>query len=162
VIELNLCPFAKYEMDRGTVRIDVSDASTIDSALTCLNKEYIYLDKTAIIETSLLIFPFIFGDFLDYLDFVFLAQASLEEQGYEGIYQLATFHPDYCFANTPADDITNYTNRTPYPTLHILREERVEQAISFYGDTNQISENNMVCLRHLGMDALKKLLDKTR
>ena len=117
----------------------------------------IFLDKNSQVETTLIIFPSLFTDFFHYLDFVDDAEALLLTEGYEGIYQLATFHPGYCFADSKENDVTNYTNRSPYPMLHLLREEDLEHAIAYYGNTEEIPEKNMECLRHLGLDAVKKM-----
>ena len=157
VIKLNLCPFAKREMDNGSVRIQASQAVTVEDAMTDLMGEVEALNANAAIETTLLVFPSFLKDFFEYLDFVDLAQSILHTKGYEGIYQLATFHPDYCFADENADDVTNYTNRSPYPMMHLLREEQIEKAIDYYGDTEQIPKNNMACLRKLGLEKVKKM-----
>ncbi len=157
VIHLNLCPFAKREMDRGTVRFKVSSAVLVKPGLDFLMTEIEYLNVTPDIETTLLIFPFFLKDFFEFLNFVKRAESMLYKNGYEGVYQLATFHPDYCFADTQVDDVTNYTNRSPFPTLHILREENVERAIAAYGDTEKIPKNNIACLRNLGLERVKQL-----
>ncbi|MDP1602171.1 MAG: DUF1415 domain-containing protein [Legionella sp.] len=158
IIALNLCPFAKREMDKEAVRIQVSDNVTIENALTDLMDEIELLDTSPLIETTLLVFPAFLQDFFDYLDFVYLAESLLEQSGYEGVYQIATFHPDYCFADAEPDDVTNYTNRSPFPMVHILREESVEKAISFYGNTEEIPEKNKVCLQTLGLAEIQKIL----
>ena len=157
VIKLNLCPFAKREMDKGSVRIQASHAKTVEDAMTELMLEVNELNVNPSIETTLLVFPSFLSDFFDYLDFVDMAEQILAENDYEGIYQLATFHPDYCFADTNPEDVTNYTNRSPYPMLHLLREEHIEQAIEYYGDTDKIPENNMACLRQLGLEMVKEM-----
>ena len=157
VIKLNLCPFAQREMDKGSVRVQASEAETVDSALIDLMVEIELLSLNSDIETTLLVFPSCFADFFDYLDFIDLAEAMLLANGQEGIYQVATFHPDYCFADTNPDDVTNYTNRSPYPMVHLLREEQIEKAIAHYGDTEQIPENNMACLRKLGLEEVIRL-----
>ena len=157
VIKLNLCPFAKREMDKGSVKICASQAETIEDAMTDLMVEVEALNDNAAIETTLLVYPSVLKDFFEYLDFADLAESILQTNGYEGIYQLATFHPDYCFADANPQDVTNYTNRSPYPMMHLLREEHVEQAIAYYGDTEQIPENNMACLRKLGLDKVKEM-----
>ena len=158
VIALNLCPFAKREMDNNTVKILVSPSITIENALTdfMVEIECLNLDKT--IETTLLLFPHFLHDFFDYLDFVHLANTTLWKAGYEGIYQLATFHPKYHFHGTHVDDVTNYTNRSPYPMLHLLREDSLERAIAYYGDTETIPEKNIILLQTLGLDEVKKHL----
>ncbi len=157
VIHLNLCPFAKREMDRGSARFKVSSAVLVKPGLDFFMTEIECLNITPDIETSLLIFPFFLTDFFEFLDFVKRAHSMLYKNGYEGVYQLATFHPDYCFADTQTDDVTNYTNRSPFPTLHILREENVERAIAAYGDTEKIPKNNIACLRNLGLERVKQL-----
>jgi uncharacterized protein len=162
IIGLNLCPFAKREMDKERVRLQVSNKTTVEEALTCLMMEIELLDSDSLIETTLLIFPAFLHDFFDYLDFVYLAESLLEDSGYEGIYQLATFHPDYCFADALKDDVTNYTNRAPYPMIHILREDSVEKAISYYGNTDDIPNKNKACLEALGLSEVKKLLQLAR
>ena len=157
VIKLNICPFAKYEMDKGSVRIQESLAQSVEQAIKDLIAAFETLNSNAAIETILLVFPSFLNDFFDYLDFVDLAESFLITLGYEGIYQLATFHPDYCFADASPDDVTNYTNRSPYPMLHLLRESSIERAIAYYGNTEDIPENNMACLRQLGLDEVKQL-----
>lgn len=158
VIKLNLCPFAKREMDRNSVRIQPSHAASTDEAMIDFKQEIELLNTSPSIETILVVYASFLNDFFDYLDFVDKATKFLDKAGYEGIYQLATFHPDYCFADTSSTDVTNYTNRSPYPMLHLLREESIEKAIFFYGDTDEIPNNNMKLLRDLGLDAVKKIL----
>ena len=156
VIALNLCPFAKREMDNNTVKILVSPSITIENALTDFMVEIECLNLDQTIETTLLLFPHFLHDFFDYLDFVHLANTTLWKAGYEGIYQLATFHPKYHFHGTHVDDVTNYTNRSPYPMLHLLREDSL--AIAYYGDTETIPEKNIILLQTLGLDEVKKHL----
>ncbi|MFC3908813.1 DUF1415 domain-containing protein [Legionella dresdenensis] len=161
VIKLNLCPFARREMDRNTIRIQVCDATEIEPALDAVITEAKLLDETADIETTLLVFPSFVSDFYDYLDFADLAESHLHLNNYEGVYQLATFHPDYCFADSAPDDPANYTNRSPFPMLHLLREASLDKAIAYYGDTSAIPDNNIACLRQLGLDGIQKLLSGT-
>ncbi len=158
IIKLNICPFAKREVERGTLRIQVIHTPKQQQAMEELVMEMIFLDKNDSVETTLLIFPTLFKDFFNYLDFVEMAELLTREQGYEGIYQLATFHPDYCFADAEVNDVANYTNRSPYPMLHILREERLEKAIAYYGDTESIPANNITKLRELGLKKIEALL----
>ena len=158
IIQLNLCPFAKREVERGRLRIQVSSTSKITEALAEFHAELRLLDETRDIETSLVIFPTLLNDFFAYLEFVDLAEDLILAQGYEGIYQLATFHPDYCFADVDFNDVSNYTNRSPYPMLHLLREESLEKAIAYYGDTTKIPEKNVAAMHELGEAAMKKLL----
>lgn len=156
VIKLNLCPFAKREIEKNSLTIEVSEAVTIEQGLVDLINNIILLDTNALIETTIVLFPRFLDDFFDYLDFIDEAEAILFEKGYEGIYQLASFHPDYCFADVASDDVTNYTNRSPYPMIHILREDSLEKAIAYYGNTEDIPESNKKCLRKLGLEDVRK------
>ena len=116
------------------------------------------LDNAANRETSLLIFPRALSDFEDYLDMLEIATALLEKQGYEGVYQLASFHPKYCFAEAAPDDASNYTNRSPYPMLHILREASVEAALENFPNPENIPDRNIQLTKGLGLTVMKKLL----
>ncbi len=158
IIKLNICPFAKREVEKSTLKIQISKANKVQEALEELLTELICLDTTPSVETTLLIFPTLFNDFFQYLDFVDYAELLIQNQGYEGIYQFATFHPDYCFANTEFDDAANYTNRSPYPMLHLLREDSLDKAIAYYGDTAAIPEHNIATLRTLGLEKINELL----
>lgn len=158
IVSLNICPFAKREIERNSLKIQVAQAQKMQEALEELLLEMVFLDKNTSVETTLLIFPSLFRDFFDYLDFVDYAELLIQKQEYEGVYQLATFHPDYCFADTDFDDVSNYTNRSPYPMIHLLREDSLEKAIDYYGDTENIFENNIATLRKLGLKKTKKLL----
>lgn len=146
IVKLNICPFAKREIERRSVKIHVAEAKKLKQAREELLNEFMFLDTHPETETTLLIFPSMFGDFFSYLNFVDVAELLITEHNYEGIYQLATFHPQYCFSDTDFDDISNKTNRSPYPMLHLLREASVEKAIAFYGDTTQIPMNNHATL----------------
>lgn len=157
IIEYNLCPFAKGPVNKGTVRIFVSETKKKAQALEELMTEIHLLDENPAIETTLLVFADSFKDFFAYLDFVDLAEQLILVQGYEGIYQLATFHPDYYFADTDPDDVSNYTNRSPYPMVHILREDSLEKAIASYGDTEMIPARNIATLHQLGLEKIKKI-----
>ena len=158
IVKLNICPFAKRELARNSLKFNVVQAKKHTQALESLLMELIFLDKNPSVETTLVLFPFLFKDFYQYLDFVDDADRLINEQGYEGIYQLATFHPDYCFADAEFDDVSNYTNRSPYPMLHILREESLEKAIKNYGDTEEIPKKNIETLKNIGLEKIKKLL----
>jgi hypothetical protein len=160
VISLNLCPFAKREMDNNAVRIEVSSSTLFEKGINDLMTEMEYLDLNPTTGTTLLLFPHFLSDFLEYLDFVDLANEKMEQAGYQGIYQLATFHPAYRFHGTAADDVTNYTNRSPYPMLHLLREDMLDKAIAYYGNTEAIPENNMRCLRDLGLTEITNRLQQ--
>lgn len=158
IVKLNICPFAKREIERGTVKIQVTQAVKLQQALEDLLLEMMFLDNNPAVETTLLIFPSVFGDFFRYLDFVDVAELLIREEGYEGIYQLATFHPDYCFADVDFNDVSNYTNRSPYPMVHLLREESLEKAIAYYGDTESIPQNNIKTMQKLGLMKIKAIL----
>lgn len=158
IVAHSICPFAQREVERDSVRIEVVRSKKMAVALEELMAEMAWLDEHKQTETSLLVFPTLFRDFEHYLDFVDLAESLLVEQGYEGIYQLATFHPDYCFADAEPDDVANYTNRSPYPMLHLLREASLEKAIAVYGDTEQIPERNIAYLEAMGSDAAEAIL----
>ena len=156
VIKLNLCPFAKREIEKKSLTIQVSEAVTIEQGLADLINSIALLDTNALIETTIVLFPSLLDDFFDYLDFIDEAEAILFEREYDGIYQLASFHPNYCFADVASNDVTNYTNRSPYTMIHVLREDSLEKAIAYYGNTEDIPENNKKCLRKLGLDEVEK------
>lgn len=156
IVGHNICPFAKRELEREAVRVEVVRSKKVDIALEELVAEFEWLDTHPETETSLLVFPTLFKSFDHYLDFVELAEQLLEQLGYEGVYQLATFHPDYCFADADPDEAANYSNRSPHPMIHVLREASVEKAIEFYGDTAAIPERNITYLTEMGQDALEQ------
>lgn len=158
VIGFNLCPFAKPVYDRERIRYVVSGAQTPDALLDDLERELRTLVAAApdAVDTTLLIHPQVLTAFLDYNDFLDVADEAVERLGFEGVVQIASFHPDYQFAGTTADDVTNYTNRSPYPVLHLLREASVEKAIASFPDAGEIPERNVETMRRLG---LRKLID---
>jgi hypothetical protein len=162
VIAYNICPFASRERIRNSIRFHVSDTNHTQSTLEALIAECAWLDVHPEIETTLLILPRGFDDFDDYLDMVAVAEHLLEVQNYEGIYQLASFHPHYCFAmnadQSAEDDAANYTNRSPYPMLHIIREESLERALANYPDPENIPARNISLTRELGSQKLQALL----
>jgi len=158
IVDLNICPFAKREVERESVSIVVLRSKKTQVALEELMAEVQWLDEHPETETTLLVFPTLFSDFYRYLDFVDLAENLMFEQECEGVYQLATFHPDYCFSGTEPNDVSNYTNRSPYPMLHLLREASVDKAIGFYGDTDVIPEQNIEKMDELGKDKLEAIL----
>jgi hypothetical protein len=158
VIEYSICPFAKREADRGSIHFVVSHDTDLEDCLNNLLLECDRLNSDTGIETALIIYDQAFVCFDDYLDFVDLAEALLQAEDYEGVYQLASFHPDYYFEGTKLDDPTNYTNRSPYPMLHLLREASLEKAIDAYPDPEAIPERNITLLRELGLAKVKALL----
>jgi uncharacterized protein len=160
VIGLNLCPFAKAEHVHSRIHYRVSDARTTDALAQHLQEEITFLLAADPVktETTLLIHPQVLGDFLDYNDFLAEADAVLERTDAEMQLQIASFHPHYQFAGTEADAIENYTNRSPYPMLHLLREDSVERAVAAFTDTAQIYERNIATLRQLGLAGWKTML----
>lgn len=159
VIGLNLCPFAKAVHAKGQVRYVLSAANTPEALLEQLGAELLLLRDTPAeqVDTTLLVHPDALGDFLDYNDFLESADALVAELELEGVLQVASFHPQYQFAGTDPDDIENFTNRSPYPTLHLLREDSVSRAVAAYPDPDAIIDRNIETLRELGPDGWQKL-----
>ena len=157
VVELNLCPFAGRELRRERIRFAVSPATTLAELLANLRTELERLDTEPDIETTLLIHPRVLQDFEDYNEFLESADELLDTLGMVGTYQIASFHPHYRFAGTAAADVENYTNRSPYPMLHLLREASLERAIASYADTEQIPLRNIALMKRLGAERLKQL-----
>ena len=152
VIGLNLCPFAGPAYAAGRIRYVVSSATSEQALLVDLERE---LEKLAEadpvrLETTLLIHPQVLEDFYDYNDFLDIAEAAVTALELEGQIQVASFHPRYQFADSAPDDISNYSNRSPYPTLHLLREDSVERAVKAHPDTDAIYQRNIETLRQLG------------
>ena len=152
VIGLNLCPFAKAVQVKQLIRYVCSDARDTHDLLEALRTELQRLADTPMeeVETTLLVHPQVLQDFLDYNDFLDEADALLEAMGLDGTLQIASFHPQYQFAGTDADDIENATNRSPYPTLHLLREASIERAVAAFPEAEAIYEANQRTLRALG------------
>jgi hypothetical protein len=152
VIGLRLCPFADTVYTGGRVRFRVSEQRTASGLLDDLRAELLHLQGADPLEceTTLLIHPWVLGDFIEYNDFLEACDAIVRDLGLEGEIQVASFHPRYQFADTSADDIENHTNRSPYPTLHLLREESVERALATVRDPAAIYEANIRRLRELG------------
>jgi len=154
VIGLNLCPFAKAVQAKGQVRYVVSEATDGDALLAQLRDEMnaLMAADPALIDTTLLIHPQVLNDFLDFNDFLGAADEALAQLGYEGMLQVASFHPQFQFAGTDASDVTNATNRSPYPTLHLLREASVDRAVAAFPQADVIYENNIRTLEALGAE----------
>ena len=152
VIGLNLCPFAKAVAVKDQIRFTVTDVTTPTELMEVLVTELRLLAEAdaSRLDTTLLIHPHVLTDFLDFNWFMELADQALEQMGLEGVLQVAHFHPQFQFADTAADDITNYTNRSPYPTLHLLREDSVDRAVDAFPDAAAIYQKNMATLRALG------------
>lgn len=154
VIGLNLCPFAKSVYVKNQIRYVVSNANTPEALLEQLMDELQLLADTDAekIDTTLLIHPFVLTDFLDYNEFLEVADAAVEDMHLDGELQVASFHPDYQFAETDQNDITNFTNRAPYPILHLLREDSVERAVDAFPEASDIFEKNQATMQELGHD----------
>ena len=162
VIGLNLCPFAKAVHVKNQIRYCVSSAKTVEALLEELARELELLAESPRdkVDTTLLIHPEVLQDFLDYNDFLELADQLLEDLDLDGQLQIASFHPDYQFAGTDIDDITNFTNRSPYPTLHLIREDSIDEAVKAFPQAEAIFETNMETMEKLGLDGWKKLFPK--
>jgi len=163
VIGLNLCPFAKAVHLKNQIRYAVSAAQTPEELLADLVSELRLLQAAdpSEIETTLLVHPGVLTDFFDYNEFLELADAAVAGEGLEGEIQLASFHPHYQFAGTGPEDIENYSNRSPYPMLHLLREASIARAVAVFPDAGQIFERNIETLRRLGHDGWRRLwIDK--
>ena len=159
VIGLNLCPFAKAVHLKDQIRYAVSAAQTPEDLLADLIAELRTLQAAdaSEIETTLLVHPRVLGDFLDFNDFLELADAAVAGEGLEGEIQVASFHPQYQFADTGPENIENYSNRSPYPTLHLLREASIARAVAAFPDASRIFERNIETLRRLGHDGWRRL-----
>jgi len=158
VVNMNLCPFAKRELLKKRVRFAVTEAITKGQLLIALQAELELLDGEPSVETTLLIHPQVLQDFYDYNQFLSYADNLLVELKLEGVYQVASFHPHYQFGGTDADDVENYTNRSPYPLLHILREDSLERVITDTADVAQIPAHNIELMNSLGRDKLAALM----
>lgn len=159
IIAHKLCPFAKREFDNNRIHYAVIETADLKSQLEEIIKQSIALDHDADRETSLLIFPKGLSEFDAYLDLLDLATTLLKDQGYEGTYQLASFHPQYQFDGTEETDPSHYTNRSPYPMLHILREASIEAALKTYPDPQNIPTRNIKLTQDLGLQVMKALLE---
>lgn len=162
VIGLNLCPFAKAVYVKDQVRFVLSDATTPEALVEELAEELVLLRDTPAeqIDTTLIVHPDVLTDFLDYNDFLDNADAAIEALDLQGILQVASFHPQYQFAGAAPDDVSNYTNRAPYPTLHLLREDSVERAVAAFPDPDVIVERNIETLDKLGVEGWTRLLGR--
>ncbi len=158
VVGYNLCPFAKRELVRNRVRFVVSEAETEDELLQALHSELQRLEDEPEIETTLLIHPGVLQDFGPYNEFLDAADGLLAYLDMEGVYQIASFHPDYRFAGTEPDAAENYTNRSPFPMLHLLREASLEAAIDSYPDVDGIPQRNIELMNELGSEKMRSIL----
>ena len=158
IIQYNICPFAKREFERGSIHYSVIKSTSTEPCLESVFTECQRLDIEPNIETTLIIYPEHFSQFNDYLDFLAMAESLLIEQDYEGVYQLASFHPDYCFEDENTLDPANYTNRSPYPMLHLIRESSLEKAIDSFQNPELIPQRNIDLTRKLGLEKIQLIL----
>ena len=160
IIGHGLCPFAKREYDNDTIHYAVCEAADLESLLEQIKRHCEALDGDRTRETSLLIMPEGLSDFELYLDMLDIATKHLKELGYEGVYQLASFHPQYRFAGAAVDAASHYTNRSPYPMLHILREASIETVLENYDSPENIPKRNIALTQALGLKVMQDLLAK--
>lgn len=162
VVEMNICPFARKPYEGGKVRYVVSAAEQPEDLLSEMQRELELLRETDAgeIETTVLIHPHVLNDFLDYNDFLGVVDALIEDGGYAGEFQVASLHPDYQFAGTQPDAAENYTNRSPYPILHLLREAELARAIAGYARPDKIPERNIATLERIGAARMKEILEE--
>lgn len=159
VIGLNLCPFAKAVTLKNQVRFIVSSAPHLDGLLEDLDRELDFLAAAdpEEVDTTLLIHPTLLPNFLDFNDFLQFADAAIDEHQLEGVIQIASFHPQFQFANTAPDDMQNFTNRAPYPTLHLLREASIDKAVAVFPEAETIYQRNIATLETLGSTGWRAL-----
>ncbi len=159
VIGLNLCPFSDVPTRENRVRFQLTHSAVEEDLLADLTVEMELLDRTPAkeLETTLLIIPNALHDFFDYTQFLNWAQAQLKRQGWLGVYQLASFHPHYCFAGSEPEDYENLTNRSPYPIIHIIREASLEKALKFYEGVEEIPAHNKACVEALSVEQKQTL-----
>jgi uncharacterized protein len=159
VVGCNFCPFAANVVKQQRVSYQVEIRASLNICLESFLGQITRLDNEKNIETIFLIFPDSFAQFDDYLELVSQAEQLLKQKGYEGIYQLASFHPLYQFAKSSAKDAANYTNRSPYPMLHLLREESIDKALEHYSNPENIPGRNINFAREKGLTYMKMLRD---
>ena len=157
VIGLNFCPFARKPYNANRIAYRVINESDFESALVALRVMCLNLNEQPEVETALIILPEGFSDFEEYLDLVFEAEGLIIDEGFEGTYQVASFHPNYVFADSDDNDPANYTNRSPYPMLHILREDLLEVAVDNHPDPESIPDQNIAKAKSLGLEYFRKM-----
>ncbi|MEH0761127.1 DUF1415 family protein [Vibrio sp. 16] len=159
VIGLNLCPFAAKPQRNKQIKIFVSEANTEETLLEDILTQLLELDATPAeeLETTLVVAPNMLADFYDYNLFIDWVEALIRQQDWEGIFQLATFHPDYCFGGTEPEDAENLTNRSPYPVFHLIREESMEKVLKHYPNPEAIPDTNIARVESLTPEERKKL-----
>jgi len=161
VIGLNFCPFAQKPYRLDSIRYVLSEATTVEKLLEELMLELQLLAKTprTETETTLLIHPHVLTNFHEYNDFLAIAENAVEMLQLDGILQIASFHPQYQFAESPPDAVDHYTNRSPYPMLHLLREDSISEAVAHYPDVELIPQRNVSTLQKLGLPTVQRKLD---
>lgn len=157
VIGCNFCPFASKALLQNRIRYVVLHSANEEKVLSMLVTEMKFMDQSNDVETTLIILADGFDNFKKYLELVDLAEALLSQEGYEGIYQVASFHPDYLFAGSTEADPANYTNRSVYPMLHILREDSVTKAVDNYDNIERIPQDNIAFAREKGLQYMQTL-----
>lgn len=162
VVECNFCPFAKRELERESIRYVVADELKLELCLERVFEECVFLDSNDNVETTLVIFSNALNSFDDFLSCVEIAGQLLTRHDYDGVYQLASFHPEYCFSGADDNDAANYTNRSPHPMLQILRESSIETALAHFTEPMSIPERNIEFARDAGLDVMKMKLDSCR
>ncbi|TQV88201.1 DUF1415 domain-containing protein [Aliikangiella coralliicola] len=162
IIGFNFCPFAKREFDQNRIHYELVDDRNTEEQLHSLVNEFQRLDDNQDIETTIMVFPIGLESFFDYLDFLEMANQLLADQDYEGIYQLASFHPDYCFDDVKQNAPSNYTNRSPYPLIHILREASLEKVLEKYPNPEDIPEKNIALAEETGVEVFAEILRKSQ
>jgi len=159
IVKYNICPFAKKELERKTIHCAVLDGTDLTELLEHVNAEFIRLDTNKDIATTLVVIPKLSSNFDDFLDLIDYANDLLEMQDYEGVYQLAHMHPKYRFDDTPMQDAANFTNRSPYPILHIIREDEMARVLRVFPNPEEIPERNIELLRKKGFAEIKAELE---
>mgnify|MGYP001788790652 CR=1 FL=1 len=157
VIDLNFCPFASKALLKKSVRYIVLKDVGVKQSLEALVQEFEFLNDHEDIETTFIIFANDFVDFKVYLQLVKKAENTITKEDYDGIYQVASFHPDYCFDGSDSDDAANYTNRSIYPMLHVLREDSLTKALALYPSPELIPEHNIALARQKGLQYMQML-----
>ncbi len=162
VVGCNFCPFAAKEIRRNSIHYEVLDNANLESTLFATIEAFHLLDTDETVETLLLVLPNAFETFTEYLDIVDKAEALLKKENYEGIYQIASFHPLYLFASSTNLDASNYTNRSPYPMLHFLREDSLSKAIDSYPNIDDVPDNNIAFANEKGLRYMQTLFNNSK
>ena len=160
IIHHNICPFAKRVYDNNSIDFQLIISDDVESCLLEVIDQLVKLTSNNQIETTLLIFSNVLADFDDYLEFLAIANQLIEDHDFNKQFQLASFHPEYCFEGEPEDDPANYTNRSPLPMLHIIRQKSIETALTFHDHPEEIPETNIKLTRELGEKYLRELRER--